>query len=108
MADESPEHQNFSPETLGGGTVRMVMIVSDPDRAFDRAVGAGPKWSCPFVMSMDGGSEGWSIRTGTTGRSADPAASELLPEEKPQFSTPSRAANNAVSPDPQQLSSNAQ
>lgn len=43
VADESPEHQNFSPETLGGGTVRMVMIVSDPDRAFDRAVGAGAK-----------------------------------------------------------------
>ena len=43
VADESPEHQNFSPETLGGGTVRMVMIVTDPDRAFDRAVGAGAK-----------------------------------------------------------------
>ena len=43
VADESPEHQNFSPETLGGGTVRMVMIVADPDRAFERAVGAGAK-----------------------------------------------------------------
>ena len=43
VADESPEHQNFSPETLGGGTVRMVMIVTDPDRAFERAVGAGAK-----------------------------------------------------------------
>src|SRR5215471_21232508 len=41
VADESPEHQNFSPETVGGGTVRMVMIVADPDAAFDRAVGAG-------------------------------------------------------------------
>jgi PhnB protein len=43
VADESPEHQNFSPETLGAGTVRMVMIVSDPVRAFDRAVAAGAK-----------------------------------------------------------------
>jgi PhnB protein len=41
VADESPEHQNFSPETLGGGSVRMVMIVDDPDAAFDRAVAAG-------------------------------------------------------------------
>jgi PhnB protein len=41
VADESPENQNFSPESLGGGTVRMVMIVEDPDAAFDRAVAAG-------------------------------------------------------------------
>ncbi len=41
VADESPEHQNFSPETLGGGSARMVMIVEDPDAAFDRAVAAG-------------------------------------------------------------------
>ncbi len=41
VADESPEHQNFSPESLGGGSVRMVMIVEDPDAAFDRAVTAG-------------------------------------------------------------------
>ena len=41
VADESPEHANFSPETLGGGTVRMVMTVDDPDAAFDRAVAAG-------------------------------------------------------------------
>src|ERR1022692_5257150 len=40
-ADESPEHLNFSPESLGGGSVRMVMIVEDPDAAFERAVGAG-------------------------------------------------------------------
>src|SRR3954468_14932844 len=41
VADESPQHKNFSPETLGGGTVRMVMIVDDPDAAFDQAVAAG-------------------------------------------------------------------
>src|SRR5215472_7054063 len=41
VADESPEHKNFSPETLGGGTVRMVMIVDDPDAAFAKAVAAG-------------------------------------------------------------------
>jgi PhnB protein len=41
VADESPEHQNFSPESLGGGTVRMVMIVENPDAAFEKAVAAG-------------------------------------------------------------------
>ncbi len=41
LADESPEHLNFSPESLGGGSVRMVMIVQDPDAAFERAVTAG-------------------------------------------------------------------
>jgi PhnB protein len=41
VADESPEHMNFSPESLGGGTVRMVMIVKDPDAAFEQAVAAG-------------------------------------------------------------------
>jgi len=41
VADESPEHLNFSPESLGGGTVRMVMVVSDPDGVFERAVKAG-------------------------------------------------------------------
>jgi PhnB protein len=41
VADESPEHHNFSPETLSGGTVRMILIVEDPDAMFDRAVKAG-------------------------------------------------------------------
>src|SRR5712671_7359293 len=41
VSDESPEHLNFSPESLGGGSVRMVMVVDDPDSAFERAVAAG-------------------------------------------------------------------
>jgi PhnB protein len=40
VADESPEHFNFSPETLGGSSVRMVMIVEDSDAGFARAVAA--------------------------------------------------------------------
>ena len=43
VADESPEHFNFSPETLGGGTVRMILTVPDPDATFARAVSAGAK-----------------------------------------------------------------
>jgi PhnB protein len=41
VGDESPEHKNFSPETLSGGTVRMVFTVADPDAMFARAVKAG-------------------------------------------------------------------
>src|SRR5436190_1451833 len=41
LADEAPEHLNFSPETLGGGSVRMVLTVENPDAAFERAVTAG-------------------------------------------------------------------
>jgi PhnB protein len=41
LSDESPEHGNFSPATLGGSRCRMVMIAADPDASFDRAVAAG-------------------------------------------------------------------
>ena len=41
VADESPPNANFSPETVGGGTVRMLLIVDDPDAAIARAVQAG-------------------------------------------------------------------
>src|SRR5215470_82133 len=41
VADESPENQNFSPETVGGSTTRMVLVVADPDGMFSRAVAAG-------------------------------------------------------------------
>src|SRR3989442_2753802 len=40
VADESPEHHNFSPESLGGGTRRMILTVSDPDSMFSKAPAA--------------------------------------------------------------------
>ena len=43
VADESPAHLNFSPESLGGGTVRMILTVPDPDGMFARAVKAGAR-----------------------------------------------------------------
>jgi PhnB protein len=43
VADESPEHQNFSPETINGSTVRMILTASDPDALFARAVAAGAR-----------------------------------------------------------------
>src|SRR5690242_2068735 len=41
LSDESPAHGNFSPETLGGGTVRMILTVPDPDAVFAQALAAG-------------------------------------------------------------------
>ncbi len=62
VADESPEHLNFSPESLGGGTVRMVMVVEDPDAAFARAVAAGGTVVWPVANQY-----GWRV-----GRIVDP------------------------------------
>ncbi len=62
VADESPEHQNFSPESLGGGSVRMVMTVADPDAAFERAVAAGATVVRPVCEEY-----GWRL-----GRIVDP------------------------------------
>src|ERR1051325_1762096 len=41
LSDESPEHKNFSPETLGGATVRLILTVADPDAVFAQALKAG-------------------------------------------------------------------
>lgn len=41
VADESPEHFNFSPESLGGSSVRLIFTVADPDAVFERALKAG-------------------------------------------------------------------
>ena len=43
VSDESPEHGNFSPESLGGGTVRMILTVPDPDAMFAQALAAGAR-----------------------------------------------------------------
>ena len=62
LADESPEHLNFSPESLGGGSVRMVMTVENPDAAFERAVTAGATVVWPVSNQY-----GWRL-----GRIVDP------------------------------------
>jgi PhnB protein len=49
VADESPPHANFSPETLGGGTARMLLIVDDPEAAVARAVAAGAREVYPVA-----------------------------------------------------------
>jgi PhnB protein len=63
VADESPEHLNFSPESLGGGSVRMVMVVEDPDATFGRAVAKG----ATVVQPVTDQPYGWRV-----GRIVDP------------------------------------
>jgi PhnB protein len=67
VADESPENKNFSPESLGvefrgGATVRMVMVVGDPDAVFQQAVDAGASVVWPVEDQ-----HGWRV-----GRLVDP------------------------------------
>src|SRR5262247_2867080 len=47
VADESPPHQNFSPETLGGATARFVLVVDDPKAYHARAIAAGARQIWP-------------------------------------------------------------
>jgi len=62
LSDESPEHQNYSPESLGGITVRIILTVADPDAVFARAIKAGAKEVYPVGEEHD-----WRI-----GRVVDP------------------------------------
>jgi PhnB protein len=62
VAEESPEHRNFSPESLGGCSVRMLLIVEDPPAACTRAVAAGATQVVPVADT-----HGWRI-----GRIVDP------------------------------------
>lgn len=41
VVDENPEAFNLSPETLGGTSVRMSLLVDDPDATAARAIEAG-------------------------------------------------------------------
>src|SRR6266487_2139647 len=62
VSDESPEHHNFSPESLGGITIRIILTVGDPDAVFARAVAAGAKEVYPVTEEHE-----WRI-----GRVVDP------------------------------------
>jgi len=62
VSDESPEHANYSPESLGGGTVRMILTVPDPDAVFARALAAGARSIVPVKEDY-----GWRL-----GRVVDP------------------------------------
>lgn len=62
VADESPEHGNYSPESLGGGSVRMILTVPDPDGMVARALAAGAQEIVPVKEDY-----GWRL-----GRVVDP------------------------------------
>ena len=62
VSDESPEHGNSSPASIGGTAVRMILTVPDPDAAFARAVKAGAKEIYPVSEG-----HGWRV-----GRIVDP------------------------------------
>jgi len=62
LSDESPEHGNFSPETVGGATARMILTVADPDAVFAQALAAGASLVFPVTEE-----HGWRL-----GRVVDP------------------------------------
>jgi PhnB protein len=62
VADESPEHQNFSPESLGGSTTRLALVVDDPRAVIARAIALGAEEVSPVVEG-----HGWLL-----GRIRDP------------------------------------
>ncbi len=62
LSDESPEHHNFSPESIGGSTIRIILTVADPDAVFARAIAAGAKEIYPVTDEHE-----WRI-----GRVVDP------------------------------------
>ncbi|HEY9127456.1 MAG TPA: VOC family protein [Acidobacteriaceae bacterium] len=47
VSEESIEFRNFSPETLGGGTMHMVIVVDDPHAVYDKAIAEGATVECP-------------------------------------------------------------
>lgn len=62
LSDESPEHGNYSPPSLGGATARMILTVADPDAVFARALDAGAVEVYPVTEE-----HGWRV-----GRVVDP------------------------------------
>src|SRR5262245_26414349 len=62
VAEESKPHLNFSPQTLGGCSVRMLLIVADPARVCRQAVAAGATQVAPVADQ-----HGWKL-----GRIVDP------------------------------------
>lgn len=62
LSDESPENGNFSPQTLGGSSVRIILTVADPDAVFARAIAAGASQVWAVVEE-----HGWRL-----GRVVDP------------------------------------
>jgi PhnB protein len=63
VADEAPESANLSPETLGGTSVRLNLLVADPDVYAARALANGAAQIAPIA------DQSYGLRQG---RVADP------------------------------------
>jgi PhnB protein len=62
LSQESPDQPNPNPAPVGGGSVRMILTVSNPDAVFARALQAGAAEVFPV-----GEGHGWRL-----GRLVDP------------------------------------
>ena len=58
VTDENPEGHNLSPETLGGTSVRIDLIVDDPDAVAQRAIEAGANELFPVADQPYGWRQG--------------------------------------------------
>jgi len=68
VADEAPEASNVSPQALNGTTVRINLLVADPDGLPRGRSRTAPGRSLRSPTSPTGcGREGWRIRSGVTG-----------------------------------------
>ena len=56
VAEESPQNLNFSPESLGGCSVRMLLIVEDPAMMCPQAIRAGATEVAPVADAY-----GWRL-----------------------------------------------
>ena len=63
VADEAPEASNVSPQALDGTTVRLNLLVADPDGFFERAIAIGAVEIAPIA------DQSYGLRQG---RLADP------------------------------------
>src|SRR5260370_18830844 len=61
LADESPEHGNLSPESLGGCSVRIELFVANPDAVAQRAVAAGAREVFPVADKPFGYRQGRGV-----------------------------------------------
>jgi PhnB protein len=62
VSDEAPDHGHFSPHTLGGTTLRVLLVVDDPAAVIERALALGARQVYPVERA-----HGWLL-----GRIEDP------------------------------------
>jgi PhnB protein len=62
VSDESPEHAHHSPESLGGTTVRLLLVTDEPYAVVERALALGAREVHPVLDE-----HGWLL-----GRIEDP------------------------------------